>query len=487
VGAAEADDAPKYTLSAWLYPRLLALIVGAAFISIWVQLDGLVGDTGLAPVAELVARLDARELSFFDHPTLARLWPSAGALGALSALGVLASTTLFLGVFPRTSLLVAWLAYLSIVNAGFPFTAFQWDTLLLEVLLASTLYVSTARIDRRDGATAHPIGRWVMWLLLFRLMLRSGVVKLASGDEAWADLTALTFHYESQPLPTVFGWYAHQLPEAVQRASCLAMFAIELALPLLIFVPRRGARRTAAAGFAALMLLILITGNYGFFNLLTLLLCLTLVDDRALKRLMPAALVRFIGARDAIDPPPTWARRVHLGASSLLILVASIGFVTGLVRADVDPISVLRPFRSINDYGLFAVMTKGRPEVEIEGSHDGETWRTYRFRYKVGPLDRAPVWNTPHQPRLDWQMWFAALGDHRRNPWLHRLMERLAARDRAVLRLIEEDPFEGEDPPRFVRARLFDFRMTSFTELRETGHYWHREPRSLYAPVLRVQ
>ncbi len=484
------DDEPaphaRHAIGAWFFPRALALIAAIAFLSIWPQLDGLVGDGGLAPVSELVARLDQRGTSFFDHPTLARFAPTASFLKLLCVAGVLASVTLFAGVAPHASLLVAWGAYLSVVNACFPFTAFQWDILLLEVLFASLFFVRRGRIDRKP--TRPPaMGRWVLWLLLFRLMFRSGWVKLASGDESWADLTALTHHYETQPLPTVFGWYAHQLPDVVHQASCLLMFAIELGLPLLIFVPGRWPRRVAGGGFVALMVLILITGNYGFFNLLTIALVLPLVDDEAYRRILPTRLLAWLESRpDGPAAPPSPVTHVSRVLAGALIFLATTSFVAGLVSNE-RIYSSLRPFRSINDYGLFAVMTTTRPEVEIEGSHDGESWRPYRFRYKVGPLDRAPVWNTPHQPRLDWQMWFAALGDYRQNPWLVRLMERLAARDPDVLSLIEEDPFEGEAPPRFVRARLFEYRMTSLEEKGETGHWFHREVRGLYAPILRVQ
>jgi hypothetical protein len=483
----DRDDAPSYVLSAWLYPRVLALVAAIAFVSIWIQLEGLFGDGGLAPLSDLFAALDTRGVSFFDRPTLAWFSPTSETLALFAAAGVFASTTLFLGVFPRLSVASMWVLYLSIVNAGFPFTAFQWDTLLVEVLFASMLYVGAERIDRRSPDEPHPMARWVLWLLLFRLMFRSGVVKLASGDPTWANLTALEHHYETQPLPTLFGWYAHQLPPFVQRASAFVMFFIELVLPFLIFVPRRAARRTAVSGFALLMILIVLTGNYGFFNLLTLALCLTLMDDRALRRMLPRGLVAFVDGRSLCPDRAPWEGRVRTVLSVVLIGAASLGLVSGLLRFDGDPIAPLRPLRSLNDYGLFAVMTTDRPEIEIEGSHDGETWRAYRFRYKVGRMDRAPVWNTPHQPRLDWQMWFAALGEHRHNPFVSRLMARLAARDPSVLELVERDPFHGEPPPRFVRARRFQYRMTDWAERSAAGHYFHREPMGLYAPVLRVE
>ncbi len=483
----ETDDRPKptYALAAWLYPRALAIVTVIAFVSIWVQIDGLFGDGGIAPVSDFVSRLDAGDVSFFELPTLLRFAGSAGFMKLLAAVGVVASATLFAGVLPRTSLLVAWACYLSIVNAGFPFMAFQWDILLCEVLLASVVFVAPVRIDRREASPPPALAQWVPWLLLFRLMFRSGVVKLASGDEAWANLTALSYHYETQPLPTVFGWYAHQLPMAFQKVSCVLMFVVELVLPFLIFIPRAWARRTAAAGFTSLMLLIFTTGNYGFFNLLTLVLTLTLLDDRFLALLLPKWLLRWREARPEAPARAEWQARARNVGAGVLIGIASVGFLGGLFWIDgVDPLSPLRPLRSFNDYGLFAVMTTTRPEVQIEGSQDGESWRPYVFRYKVGPLGRAPVWNNPHQPRLDWQMWFAALGDYRQNPWLIRLMQRLGAQDPDVLGLMEGDPFEGEEPPRYMRARLFDYRMTTTQQKAASGDWWTRELLGPYTPIL---
>jgi hypothetical protein len=445
-------------------------------------------------VSELVERLGARDVSFFDHPTLARLAGTSSFLELLCAVGVLACALLFLGVLPRTALLVAWASYLSLVNAGFPFTAFQWDLLLVEVLLASALFVVPARIDRFDARVGpSAAGRWLVWLVVFRLMLRSGAVKLASGDPTWADLSALEYHYFTQPLPTVFGWYAHQLPPWVHVASCAVMFGIELVLPFFVFLPSRWARRTAAAGFIGLMLLILVTGNYGFFNLLTIVLAMSLVDDDAWRRVLPARLLAVIErARARTTPtgevapperPEKLGARVRASLAVLLAALGMLGFVAGLLRFESDPLSPIRPFRSVNDYGLFAVMTVDRPEIEIEGSMDGVAWTPYLFRYKAGPLDRAPVWNTPHQPRLDWQMWFAALGSPRENPWLVRLVQRLLENEPRVLALLAKNPFPGA-PPRYVRATLYDYQFTTMAEHAETGAWWKREERRAYVPAI---
>ncbi|MEZ4292489.1 MAG: lipase maturation factor family protein, partial [Myxococcota bacterium] len=292
-------------------------------------------------------------------------------------------------------------------------------------------------------------------------------------------------HFATQPLPTVPGWYAAHLPLALDRIGCALMFGVELGLPFLIFVPRRAARRTAAAGFAGLMASIALTGNYGFFNLLTLVLAASLVDDDVWARFVPG---RRVCSR---APSASPARRARLGhaLATLLAGLGMLGFVYGLggrrLAPSSDPLAALRPFRSLNDYGLFAVMTTHRREIELEGSHDGRDWKAIRFRFKVGPLDRAPVWCAPHQPRLDWQMWFAALDPAHPAPWLERLMEGLVTGDEAMLGLLADDPLPGP-PPRFVRAALWEYRPTDLAQHARTGDWWTRERLGPYGvPVIR--
>jgi hypothetical protein len=257
------------------------------------------------------------------------------------------------------------------------------------------------------------------------------------------------------------------------------MFLIELGAPVLLFVPRAWARRTAAGSIATLMILIALTGNYGFFNLLTIVLCLPSLDDRLLRRLVPARLA------PRSDPAPKTASKPWSGvAPGIVIAVSAAVFVTGTLAerppAWLGPVYRMSTF---NNYGLFAVMTTERREINIEGSADGETWTPYGFRYKPGPLDRAPVWVAPHQPRLDWQMWFAALGDYRRNDWLANLMTRLLQGERAVLALLGENPFE-EEPPKQVRAVIYRYEFTGPEERHATRHWWKRSDRMLYAPIL---
>ena len=144
------------------------------------------------------------------------------------------------------------------------------------------------------------------------------------------------------------------------------------------------------------------------------------------------------------------------------------------------------PFGIVNNYGLFAVMTTSRPEISIEGSDNGTDWAPYVFRYKPGPLNRPPTWVAPNQPRLDWQMWFAALGSYRENPWLLRFMVRLLENSPLVLDLLDQKPFAGH-APRFVRAMVYDYKFTNYDERRQTGNWWKRELKGTYFPPVSLR
>ncbi|MFW2389722.1 MAG: lipase maturation factor family protein [Polyangiales bacterium] len=471
-----------YGISSWLFGRSLGAVLLVAFISLGVQAQGLFGDAGVMPIAGLVAQAKSAGHSFWQHPS-AFWWGSGDSMiGAIWISGAAAAAALLLGFVPKLATAVAWFCYLSFVSVGWPFMSFQWDTLLLEVTFTAFFFVPLRAWDRPLGhSTPNRVARWALWWLLFRLVFRSAWVKLASGDATWADLSALSYHYWTQPLPTVFGWYANLLPDWFQSASCALMFAIEFAAPLLILLPWAWARRSSAASIAGLMLLVAFTGNYGFFNLLAIVLCLPLLDDALLARLFSG---RF-------DPAPRPERKTRWNAlpgvaPALVIAVSGAIFVAGTFAGGVPRwLRPVYPFNTLNNYGLFAVMTTERPEIEIEGTLDGKTWETYEFRYKPGPLDRAPRWAAPHQPRLDWQMWFAALGDYRRNPWLGNLVTRLLEGEPSVLRLIETNPFEGE-PPKQVRAVVYRYEMTDREERAATGNWWRRSDRARYSPTLGV-
>ena len=342
------------------------------------------------------------------------------------------------------------------------------------------------------------IALWLLRLLLFKLMFSSGCVKLASGDPNWRNLKALTFHYQTQPLPTWIGWYVSQLPLWFQKFSCVMMFGAELGAPFLIFAPRR-LRLLGAAAIACLQILILLTGNYTFFNLLTLALCLLLLDDFTWARLIPGNLFPRRGAgmpgnvparvEDATKNAKTvlcarnsrlrWPRFVTIPLAFVVVLLYlfQVSLTLGLRPAWFYPVAAadlwLSPFRTFNGYGLFAVMTTERREIVVEGSDDGVNWLPYEFKYKPGDVTRRPGFVAPFQPRLDWQMWFAALGDYRQNPWFLNFCVRLLQGSPEVSALLETNPFP-KHPPQYVRAVFYDYQFTNFTERRTTRAWWKR-------------
>ncbi len=466
----------EYGRISWLFLRLLGLIYLAAFVSFAVQAQGLIGAHGILPIAEhlnwLAESADARR--FWFVPTI--FWIDASDLSVTLVpwLGAACSLVLFFDKFTRTNLVILYLLYLSLYHAGQIFMGYQWDILLLEVGFLAILLPFWTRLSV-----------WLLRWLTFRFILLSGAVKLLSGDPAWANWTALNFHYETQPLPTTLAWFAHQLPEWFQRISAGTMFAIELILPFFLFLPRRP-RMLAAWFFIGLELLIMMTGNYNFFNLLTIVLCLTLFDDQALApmhRLIRAVTSRTIYSHRPAKPA---TKSVLIAIASLLIAI-SAGQMWHRFTARTPPAAALQvmrwiePLQAVNAYGLFAVMTTTRNEIIVEGSRDGRHWEAYEFRYKPGDPARRPGWLIPHQPRLDWQMWFAALGTRSQNPWFGRFMERLLAGSEPVTGLLEHNPF-GDTPPKLVRARFFRYEFTDADTRTASGHWWTRQYSGIYFP-----
>jgi len=463
----------EYTGTIRLFNRLLALLFLVAFVSFGIQARGLVGSQGILPVAEHLAavREQLGPEAYRLIPTLLWLDASDTAILALCVAGVLASLLLFSGALPRLAALLATGLYLSLVQAGQVFTLFQWDMLLLE---CGFLAAVTAQWPR--------LGVWLYRWLLFRFMFLSGAVKLLSDDPNWRALTALRYHFETQPLPSVVAWYAHQLGDGLLRAMTGAMFAIELLLPFFMLGPRR-LRVVAALGTLALQLAIFLTGSYNFFNLLTMALCLMLLDDS----LLPGWLRR--ASRAGRDPAGLFPRVA--GAVVLLAVLAISGSglwqtFTGRLPPGMRPLlAAVEPFHLVNRYGVFAVMTTERRELVIEGSRDGQTWAEYPFRFKPGRLDRAPAWATPHQPRLDWQLWFAALGDYYNQYWVQPLLLDLLTGSKPVLGLFAANPFP-DGPPAYVRVELYRYRFTTPEERARSGQWWQREYLGRYSPVLHV-
>jgi lipase maturation factor 1 len=484
-----------FLLSRWLFLRMLGIVCLIAFASFWVQVTGLIGSNGILPVRDFLRALESYlgPSRYWRLPTLFWLNSSDLALHLVCGLGVLFSLLLMLGVAPVVDLVVIWALYLSLVVAGQDFMSFQWDVLLIETCLLAVFLAPAGVWPRLATEQAvSPLGLLLLWWLLFRLMFESGAVKLSCGDPTWRQLTALNYHYFTQPLPTWVGWYANALPAWFQRASVAFIYVVEIGLPFLIFFSPPF-RYIACGGTIVLMLLIAITGNYNFFNLLTICLALLLLDDRVWVRIMPDRLLHWIayapGSHDAASWPVTAialaAALLYFVIGGAQVLRACTPRVGALSRAE-SRLSMLPSFRSLNSYGLFRVMTRRRPEIVVEGSADGEHWTEYRFKYKPGDLQRRPAFVAPHQPRLDWQMWFAALGSYETVPWFQSFLAGLLQGRPQVLRLLADNPFPAR-PPRFVRASLYEYRFTTPQERRRLGAWWARTYIAPYSPVLSLR
>jgi predicted DCC family thiol-disulfide oxidoreductase YuxK len=471
---------PSYAISTTIFLRLLGAIYLLAFISYGLQARGLVGAHGILPTAQILPQVHQMLGSDAWHlwPTLLWLRLDDAMIFGLVWAGGVCAVLILLGMVQPLALLGAWAAYLSLVVAGQDFYSFQWDILLLEAgLLAIFLAPWSWRPTVRPRAPGR-LARFLLIWLLFRLMFSSGVVKLSSGDPTWSHLTALEFHYWTQPLPNPIAWFFAQAPGWFQTVSAAGMFVVELGLPFLVFLSRRP-RMIAFWGFLGLQAFIEITGNFGFFNLLTIGLALLLVDDA----IWPAAL------RNARGPAIRWTRwvlplpAIAYIAMSLVPLAGAFRTIPGVLAPLAIVYEQIAPFRSINGYGLFATMTTSRPEITIQGSMDGVNWVDYVFKYKPGPLHRPPPFVAPYMPRLDWQMWFAALQDVRGTPWMGLFVQRLFEAQPDVLALLALDPFGGK-PPRYLRGQLDNYSFTTFAEKRSTGDWWKKDPAAIYFPEI---
>jgi predicted DCC family thiol-disulfide oxidoreductase YuxK len=465
--------AETYTLVNWVFLRLFGAIYVAAFASLAFQIKGLVGEDGILPLSNYLgaAKLALGGAAYRTLPTLFWLNSSDAALVAGTVLGVVLGLLVILDRWTRPALIGLFVLYLSYVYAAQDFLSFQWDALLLEAGFLAIFLTGGSHI--------------VVWLyrwLVFRYLFLAGAAKLVSGDATWRDGTALEYHFWTQPLPTPLAWYAAKLPMGLLHGGAVAALVVEVGCVFMIFLPRR--LRAVAAGCALLFQsLILLTGNYNFFNLLTMLMCVFLFDDAALSRLVPARLETWARMR---APHPGRVASAIATAVALLVVPVGINRIwETFTRTDLPAVgalsSVVSPLLIVNPYGLFAVMTTTRPEIVIEGSTDGQTWREYVFRYKPGPLGRALPWIIPHQPRLDWQMWFAALGRVESNPWFQNLMLRLLEGSPPVLALLDSNPFPDR-PPRFVQAKLYDYHFADWSKHEASGQWWVRQPEGWYFP-----
>ena len=488
----------------WIFLRCLGAIYFSAFYSLAFQIRGLIGPEGILPAGsylEAVAQSLGHWQRVWYAPTV--LWWSSGSgmLMALCWVGMAASVLLVMNLWPRGLLLVCFVCFLSFVSAAQDFSSYQSDGMLLEAGFISVFF---APPGLRPGlGRDHPSSRFSRFLLQwewFRIYFESGAVKLLSGDPQWRHFTAMDEYYQNGPLPTWIGWYVQHLPHRFHAATVYATLALELGLVWMLFLPRRW-RIVCFFIVTPWEIAVILTANYTFLNYLVLALGFLLLGDRFARRITPARWRPEHGNGTAGEERPsvplenerpTLGRYWNLAKPGVAAIMLSwIFYVTTaeliwvFVKAPLptSPVVALEPFRIANQYGLFAVMTRGRYEIEFQGSMDGQNWTAYPFRYKPQELNAPPRIYAPYQPRFEWNLWFASLGSWREYTIVPNTEIRLLANDKAVLALFAGNPFSRE-PPRQIRAVLWQYWFTTMAEKRETGLWWRRQLLGLYAPGL---
>ena len=496
----------------------LGVLFCIAFVSLAVQVEVLIGREGLSPARPLVASVMARDgVSFTQFPTVFSWIPPTDAwLVGVAWFGAALGLAAALGLWPRALIAVASLLYLSYVTIAGDFLAFQWDNLLVE---CGVLAVFLPR--RAPGRLLHVL----CLLLLFKLYFESGLAKWQSHLHDWHDGSAMTHYYETAPIPAGLAWLSHHLPAAWHHAESRLALELELIVPFFVFGPRV-LRLCALVALTGFQLINIATANYGFFCYLALALHLFLLDDRDLER--AGAWLRVRVLRRAPRRPAQV--RAELSASSMwrqtLAFYAAWAMVAAWVPLSLakglrqftrgkpsDPIAYAawqdawktwpRPIgawlgqpeidaldavfgaaRVVNNYHLFGHITRERPEPEFQVQEDGVpsggAWRALHLHYKPGPLDRRPPYVAPHQPRVDFRLWFYGLGRGGGAPaWIRTLVDRLCYAPHAVASL-----FATPLPiaPRAVRIAFWHYRFTQPDAYARSGDYWTRTAIGATAP-----
>jgi len=507
----------------WIFLRSLGLIYLSAFYSLIFQIRGLIGPNGILPAGDYLQAVghSLGHVRFWYAPTL--LWFSSGShmLLALCWIGMAAALLLIFNLWPRAALAVCFICFLSFVSAAGDFSGYQSDGMLLEAGFIALFLPPPGFLP--GLGSARPPSRASIFLLQwewFRIYFESGVVKIASGEPQWRQMTAMDEYYQNGPLPTWIGWYVQHLPHWFHAATAYGILALELGLVWMMFLPRRW--RIVCFFIATFWQIgIILTANYTFLNYLVLALGFLLLDDRLILCFIPTRWKKFIqdhtASRLETDCPPlasttdkgkveaqpfqrrreTWWEilRPQLSTLRLSLTGLILGWIFYVTAAELvwvvfptlilptTPVEALDPFRIANRYGLFAVMTRGRYEIEFQGSDDGQSWQAYPFRYKPQDPSKPPGIYAPYQPRFDWNLWFASLGSWREYPIVINTELRLLSTDSSVLELFAGNPF-SQQAPRQVRAVVWQYWFTSLAEKRQTGLWWRRQYLGLYAPTL---
>jgi hypothetical protein len=466
-----------YEIARFLIERALGVIYLIAFTVAFVQFPALCGERGLDPAPQFL-----RYVSFRQAPSVFHVRYSDSLLRLAAAAGVVLSLAVVLGIatslpLPLTMLVwfVLWALYLSIMNVGGTFYGFGWESQLCE-----TGFVA---IFLGNSQFAPPflvmlLFRWIA----FRVEFGAGLIKLR-GDPCWRNLTCMEYHHETQPLPNALSWFAHHAPLAFHKLETVGNFVAQLVLPFGLLLPQPYAS-VAAALMIATQLYLVMTGNYSWLNWITIVALIAGISDSAVGLVLPGLVPLAAAER------PVWFT-IAVVAFTMVVVVLSYWPVRNLLSSSQQMNRSFNAWHLVNTYGAFGSVTRHRYEVIVEGTEDfpitAQTeWAEYEFKAKPGDPRRMPRQIAPYHLRLDWLMWFIPISPAYAGDWFTRFLFRLLEADRPTLRLLGRDPFSGRRP-QFVRARLFEYRFTSYRVWRRTGAWWFRTPAGELVPPIRLR
>jgi hypothetical protein len=480
------DRSATHELTRFVLLRVLGFVYAVAFLAAAKQLVPLIGAHGLTPVGpyldEVRAAFGSRASAFVHVPSLFWLGHSDAALTAVSWIGFTLACVVIAGYANALVMAALWILYMSIVHVGQDWYGYGWEIQLLE-----TGFLAIFLCPLLDGRPfpKRPAPRAIIWLfrcLIFRIMLGAGLIKIR-GDEAWRDLTALYYHFQSQPIPNPLSRWFHFLPHAVLRGGVVFNHLAELIAPWFVFVPRMG-RRIAGVVIVVFQLTLIASGNLSFLNWLTIIPALACFDDGVWERILPRVLIaRAEHARTIATPsrPMRWTS----WAVAALVGVLSIQPVINMLSPHQIMNTSFDPLDLVNTYGAFGTVGRERLNLVFQGTDDDPTdahavWKDYPYRALPVAVDARPVQIAPYQPRLDWQMWFAAMGTPADYPFTLHLVWKLLHNDPGALSLLGPNPFPAH-PPRAIRATLFRY---TFRPANEHAGWWRREALERWLPAL---
>ncbi|CBJ31503.1 conserved unknown protein [Ectocarpus siliculosus] len=493
--ALASAEPSSYWLTRSLFLRCLGGVFSVAFSVALRQNPALIGDHGVTPAKDYLKRVlrngfkgDLRAAAK-RLPTLFWLLPPEAALDpwlkrtAVIGLSLSILVTL-LGAANLPIILALWVLYHTLANVGQHWYGFGWENQLLETAFLTAFAVPLLSLQPFPATCPPPaVIPWLYKWLAFRIMFgaferRAGLIKIR-GDKVWKDLTAMDYHYETQPLPNPISYFLHQAPKKFHRFETAMNHIVELGASWLLLAPVRALSLLAGGIQTGFQLAIIISGNLSFLNYLTILPFIWCFDDRALAWLFPGAARSVAEAASVGVTPPI----IRSFASWFLVGVVgclSAPVVRNMASKKQSMNRAFEPLRIVNTYGAFGSISKARPEIIIKGAleYDGENtaWREYEFRSKPGPLSRSLPWVSPYHRRLDWCLWIAALGHRRFSAWFPRLLLKLVDNDREVSKLMKTNPFLGKEPPKYVKADMYRYRFTKFgSEESKRGQVWTRE------------